>query len=798
MSDGSWLDAWLGLQRLSLLDGGLSLGWRWALPNWAWAAVVIGAAAYAAWVYAGLSGSRLGRGLLATLRAVVLVWLVVLLCGPELVRRTERVEGDTVVVLVDRSASMGVEDVPAAGVSVDDAGDSAMLSRLSAARAALEQADWRGEGERNVVWLAFDDAVREVAGPGALEGVGGGTGLGEALEAARRAGGRESSLAGVVLVSDGRVPEGLPTRLVRTLERSGVGVWPTAVGDANPLLDVVLSEVELPDRVFAGDVVPVRARLRVSGGVESADGGIDTPGTVVVRLIDEVTGETIDEQRWSAAGRLGEVRLGGRAPAVEGGVRWRVEAELVETDAAERQTRNNTRLANYEVIDRPLRVLLIEGYPRWEYRYLKNLLLRERSIASSTFLLSADLAFAQEGDEPIARLPREAEEWSAYDVIILGDVPAGAIDATASAALRDQVVTRGAGLAWIGGDRSTPDSYVGTTLADLLPMRRPGETVPVGGDWLLEPSLLADALGVLQLTGPEVAAVSGVGWPAGLSPLRWVQRLGALKPTAEVLAWAVSLDPDASAGDARLPAIVRMRAGAGQTLYLATDEAWRWRYGRGELYHEQAWVQLIRLLARGRADIGSSGATLAVSADQVGMGQPLVIRLSGGLDGTDAAWGERVEIDIADLDAPAGTTASVERVTLLAEAVPADDRPGLETGPTGWVGRWVARRPGTYELRAVGLGAGVVEPVTVEVLPSEAELRDVRPDVELLAGLADATGGQLLTLDELPGIGALLPNRSRVVIDESRESLVHGLIGLAVALVLLGVEWVGRRWLRLA
>ncbi|MEO0966638.1 MAG: hypothetical protein AAFY08_16180 [Planctomycetota bacterium] len=793
MSGLEWLDAWLGLERLSLLDGGLSLGWRWALPNWAWVAVVIAAAAYASWVYAGLAGSRLGRGVLAALRALVLVWLVVLLCGPELVRRSERVEGDRVVVLVDRSASMGVEDVAEGG----DASGEGLVSRLAAARGALEGVAWRGDGSREVLWLAFDDAVREVGGPEALTGVGGGTGLSEALAAAQAAGGREGALAGVVLVSDGRVPEGLPTRRVRALERSGVGVWAAAVGDADPPVDVVLGEVELPDRVFAGDVVPVRARLRVSGGAGTDDGGIEGAGAVVVRLLDELTGETIDEQRWEATSRLGEVRLGGRAPSVEGAVRWRVEAELVESADPERQTRNNAALAAYEVIDRPLRVLLIEGYPRWEFRYLKNLLLREQSIASSTYLLSADRGFAQEGDQPIARLPREAEEWADYDVVILGDVPSGAIDATASAALRDQVVRRGAGLAWIGGDRSTPNAYVGATLADLLPMRRPGETVPTAGAWWLEPSALADALGVLQLAGPEVASPTGVGWPTGLSPLRWVQRLGELKPTAEVLAWAVAAEPDMPTDDARLPAIVRMRSGAGQTLYLATDEAWRWRYGRGELYHEQAWVQLIRLLARGRADIGQSNATLAVSAEQVGMGQALVVRLSGGLDGGDADWGERVEVEVRADDDQAAPLAP-ERVTLLAEPTTPSDRPGVLSGPTGWTGRWVARRPGTYELRVVGGGAGAIEPITVEVLPSEAELRDVRPDRELLAGLADATGGQLLALDELAAIDTLLPNRSRIVIDESRESLVHGLIGLAIALVLLGVEWVGRRWMRLA
>ena len=40
-------------------------------------------------------------------------------------------------------------------------------------------------------------------------------------------------------------------------------------------------------------------------------------------------------------------------------------------------------------------------------------------------LLSADRDFAQEGNTPLARLPRTAEEFAAFDLIILGDIPSG-------------------------------------------------------------------------------------------------------------------------------------------------------------------------------------------------------------------------------------------------------------------------------------------------------------------------------------------------------------------------------------
>ena len=86
-------------------------------------------------------------------------------------------------------------------------------------------------------------------------------------------------------------------------------------------------------------------------------------------------------------------------------------------------------------------------------------------------LISADRDFAQEGNQPITRLPRSPEEFAQFDLIILGDVPSGFFSPEQLDMIRDHVAIRGAGLLWIGGERSTPSSYSATVLADLLPMR---------------------------------------------------------------------------------------------------------------------------------------------------------------------------------------------------------------------------------------------------------------------------------------------------------------------------------------
>ena len=83
---------------------------------------------------------------------------------------------------------------------------------------------------------------------------------------------------------------------------------------------------------------------------------------------------------------------------------------------------NNVYAASVELIDRPIKVLYVEGTARWEYRFLVSMLVREESIDSSILLLDADREFVQEGNSRITGFPTTADQLRPYDVIILGDV----------------------------------------------------------------------------------------------------------------------------------------------------------------------------------------------------------------------------------------------------------------------------------------------------------------------------------------------------------------------------------------
>ncbi|MEM9883375.1 MAG: BatA domain-containing protein [Planctomycetota bacterium] len=801
----SWLDGWLGLREVSLSDA-TAWGWRTELPAWAWVLIVL-AAAGASWLsYRNLLGAKGARIGLASLRGLLLVLIAVLLAGPQVVRTDETVEEDVLLVLVDRSASMATADVEAEG--------GVLVSRDAALRSALEAGELVfGDGGlgrgRTVAWLGFGDGAYEIPpalGPGAGEALGvaeaGATLLRTAVEGAlRRAGGRP--IAGLVVISDGRSPEATGEGLVSRLARESAAVFAVPVGAARPPRDLAVTRVEPPASAFVDDGVPVSVVVEQPGGVGGEMPEVD-PARVTVRLIDTASGEVLDERTLDGVGLGRPVRLEGRGDTA-GEAAWRVEVSYDDpTGEAELNLANNTEAFTVALTDRAIRVLYVEGYPRWEYRYLKNMLIREKSIDSSMLLLSADRDFAQEGDTPITRLPATDEEWRRYDVVILGDVPAEALGVEVQRQLSDLVAQRGAGLLWVAGSGANAATYAGTRLGDLLPMREPESVAALPVARLgVRPTGLAGALSVLQLAERDAEPGSNDavrdGWPAGLPGLRWAQDLGALKPAVEVLANFTAADSASAAAGAPAgapsegPAVTRLRFGAGQSVYVATDETWRWRYARGEVYFERFWVQLVRLLGRGAAARGDAPVRLAVSGRSTPVGGTVVVDL----DMEDAALrgrelpGVRVSVRRSGDDAsPAGGVPVAE----------IDLRPTDRGEGGGYRATWTADVGGAFELvvtepALADLGLSV--PLTV--VADDDERRRVAADPQRLVELAEATGGRVVPLTELAKLAepGVIPNLSRTTANDVAEPVGRSALALGLIVLLVTLEWVGRKLVRL-
>lgn len=788
------LERVLGVRELRLGAADVALEWARPMPPWAWSLVVMAAVVIAGWSYWKLTGPRWARGVLGMMRAMVLLLLAVVVAGPQLVKRPERVEKDWVVVLLDRSASMNVADVRAGGGMISR--DRQLADALRSGWPAWAEA----AGERNVLWMGFDSGAYELAGAGDPAGAGPPelgpaegrrTSLDRAIEQAlRRVTARP--VAGIVVASDGRSADEPGKALMRRLQAEQIPVFSVPLGSAAPPTDVALRRVEAPRTAFADDLVPVGVEVERSGG--SGDGA----ERATVQLVDDVTGAVLDEKPIEL-GNDGPARLTlTTRPSAAGRSSWSV---WVRPGGEDITPGNNEQKLALEIVDVPVRVLHIDGYPRWEFRYLKNLLLRESSIKSASLLLAADRRYIQEGSSPLQAIPTSPGEWAEFDVFVLGDVRPELFNPEQLEQIKEQVALRGAGLLWIAGPYATPGAWAGTPLADLLPFTasggaQGGERVAAWtGPVTMAPTTEAERMGVLRLGDDD-----GAAWPGGLSDpmlgwtqLRWAQRIDArtLKPAAEVLARGVSSADERAVA----PLVVAMRYGAGRSIYVGTDEIWRWRYARGETLPERFWLPLVRLLARDSLARSGQPATIEVSPARSGVGQPVrvTVRLLDQSLADSAVSGVTVRIT---RPGAGGRASEEQRLKLAPESAGA-----ARSGGSTHTGTWVPNAPGAYRLEIVDPpvgGAAGVEAAAEVTLPDD-EMREPAADHVALGLLSSQTSGRVVPAESMGEIPGMLPSRQiRMVGAAQIETLWDRPAVLVIIVLLLTLEWIGRKVLRLS
>jgi len=147
---------------------------------------------------------------------------------------------------------------------------------------------------------------------------------------------------------------------------------------------------------------------------------------------------------------------------------------------AERDVSNNRLAGRIDVRQEKIRVLLVQGYPNFEYRYLRNLLSREPSIELHSVLQEADHEHAGQEKGALAVFPVRRDELLAYDVVILGDANPALFGQSGLANLARFVNERksGGALLVMAGPRYMPWAYRDTPLAALLRITQRAALLP--------------------------------------------------------------------------------------------------------------------------------------------------------------------------------------------------------------------------------------------------------------------------------------------------------------------------------
>ena len=756
---------------------GLVVSWINPISGWVWLIIILVLIGISTWSYRRWNGYRYTRIFLSGIRFTSLLLLVILISGPQILFPREVVEEDVVMFMLDRSGSMTIEDTIIDGVPV---------SRDQQLRGIIgDNPDTWSEIEKrsDVEWYGFSSGVfgldtidqssdRSESNriPVLDEPDGWNTDIPNSIRQVIETASNRP-ISSIILMSDGRSNQMPGRSLSRLIRKEGIPVISVPLGSTIPVHDLSISRVRHPDRAFIRDSIPVHVTIQSVGDIEGA--------TVSATLIDKSSGETMDTADAVISGDRSELLL--TATMNEPGIRDLI--VRIESEENDLFTENDVHELRIDVVDRPIRILYVEGYPRWEYRYLKNLLVREASIESSVMLLSADRDFAQEGNAPISRLPRTTEEMEPFDLMIIGDVPAGFFSTEQLELFSRQVSEEGMGLFWIGGPRDTPSSWAGSALDDLLPMRSPFELEESTESLLIRPTEFARDLGVLVLD-PEAPD----GWfeelsdpRTGWSELHSMQIIDPdqLKPTSEALATA------SSASSPTHPALLLMRFGSGQVLYSTMDDIWRWRFGRGEELTDRWWIGLIRFLARQSLDTSGNTVDLMISPDRLTSGSTSEVMIRVHDQRLEGSLGETIPIEIT----PQGGGDSV-RIELT--------RSGDEAT---WKSDWSPDRPGRFIVEVLDPLLGTLPEISgntiIEVERPDDEFIVLDTDHELMAGISNDSGGFVVAPDEIERIPELLPNRDVLIENPIIVPIWNTGTFLYLLITLLSIEWIIRRLVRM-
>ena len=258
----------------------------------------------------------------------------------------------------------------------------------------------------------------------------------------------------------------------------------------------------------------------------------------------------------------------------------------------------------------PIRVLLVDNEPRWDYRYVKNGLKRgPRDVTMQSWLCGAKEDYVQEhsrGLPPLRALPRTAEELARYDVILIGDVPLSALDEDAAQQSAwckaiAEFVEKGGGVAFLSSGAALPSAYR-SFAGTLLPVVVEPESKATR-DKAARPKTTFRATPVVEndagMRRIHPILRLATSDRKSLAVWRELPKLRSRLPIRRLKhgARAILVHPTEKNEHGRRVLAAVGTWGKGRTFFIATDETWLWRKLGGEYIQDRFWHNVVAHLA---------------------------------------------------------------------------------------------------------------------------------------------------------------------------------------------------------
>jgi uncharacterized membrane protein len=399
-------------------------------------------------------------------------------------------------------------------------------------------------------------------------------------------------LSAVVLATDGaaNVPRDLAA-VLRELRARDIPVFTVGVGNTSRPMDAELTRVNMPRRVLAGSRLNIETIVGLSGY-----------GATKILLSVREDGRAIKTEEFNLRGNDTQAVNLEITPTTPGIHRYTVEVTPLD---GELTVENNKQDSLVEVIEGPLRILHVEGEPRWELGKIRESIQpNEKNVTMVSLQRTGENKFYRQGIgnqvELATGFPKTEEELFSYHAVLIGSVEAGFFTADELRNIEAFVARRGGGLLALGGRLAFDGGkYKGTTIDDLLPVALTGGPVDDANSFtpVYKPILTGagQAHPITRLT--EDRGANQKAWNE-LPPISVSEVLANVKPGASVLLEARRVE---GSGPQVAPLLIQQRYGRGQTLALTAADTWRWRMKMDSKNnaHETFWRQMLRYLVSG-------------------------------------------------------------------------------------------------------------------------------------------------------------------------------------------------------
>ncbi len=785
------------------LWGALTLLSRWVrmIPDWPlWLIALLSSAAVVGILFlyqyeSGAVTQKRARWLIA-LRLFALGLLLWILLEPTWIRTIIKKQQREVIILLDDSASMHLTDdgqnasriemaeqALAAGKIQEQLSDTMRVRTIRAARSVKEGDKALPEG-----WADATDLAAA---------------LNHALEQVP-----PDELAGVLLLSDGR--HNRPERVEDVARRFGILDAPigmVALGSSEAPRDASILSVEAPEAIHLGDRMRITVKTKF-------DGYKGSKAKVLLKRGDEI----IEEREIAIPQDHHREELRFIHLPKEGGVGdYHVEIQPLEK---ERFDDNNTWEFETSITDARTNVLLVDSYPRWEFRYLRNLFYgRDKSVHLQYLLMHPDRISSQQdqvvyasasrpfGDAQATRLPQNEAEWKKFDVIILGDLEASAIDQATWEIISRCVNERAALLVIIAGPQSMPHSLTSAAARSLVPAEMDWGIRNYYSQTETNFSFSLTSEGARHtVTQQSTGETSNEQMWSQFPTISWRHPLISVKEGAEILLTAAQASSSQQATtnnelNEALSALAQRRqreidnallvtrqTGKGKVALLLTDRTWRLREGAGDVFHHRLWGNLVRWGAG--PSLRAGGSRVRMGTDQLTYTPDDPIKITARLRKTDLS-------PIDDATITAEILQDGKTLTQITMKV-VENSNGLyeaEFQPLAHAGRYEVRIDGK-EVKS-SLADDQLNEITasVRVVGSRGpiELSETTRNMPLLETMASLSGGKVVEKEKIADLLPLfLGNKSEK--EETREiSLWDQWWVLVLLALVLSTEWIVRR-----